>query len=252
VFDDPVHRGQLYLRRAGQLLRSPAPETTRIEGLSEPELERYFDAGRQQVGWLAARIEAATGCKLEGRRALDYGCGVGRLALPLAERCAHVYGLDISPAVLREADRNAKRMNLENVDWLEAERLSGLAGEYDLVISQFVFQHIPSREGERIFAALINGLRPGGVGAIHVVLRPSLPFSGGPRPERKSVRFGPKGPSLRRLTASYPYMLIHSYSLNRLGRRLADAGIDEWNVKWRETIATGRTFENATLIFRKD
>jgi SAM-dependent methyltransferase len=252
VFNDPLHRGQLYVRRAGQLLRPPS-ETTRIDGLSETELDRYFEAGRQQLSWLAARIEAATGCTVDGRRALDYGCGVGRIALPLAERCEHVYGLDISPAVLRAADRNAKRMNVDNVEWLEAGRLGELEDEYDLVISQFVFQHIPSREGERIFAALVKGLRTGGVGALHVSLRPSLPFTGMSRPERKSVSFSPKRPSLLRgMLASYPYSLINSYSLNRLGRKLADAGIDEWNVKWRETIATGRTFENATIIFRKD
>jgi SAM-dependent methyltransferase len=253
VFNDPVHRGQLYLRRAGQLLRNPAPdETTRIDGLSEPELERYFDGGRQQLSWLAARIEAATGCTLEGRRALDYGCGVGRMALPLAERCAHVYGLDVSAAVLRQADSNARRMNLANVQWLEADRLAELDGEYDLVISQFVFQHIPSREGERIFATLVKGLRPGGVAAIHVTLRPSLPLAGVSRPERRSVSAGPVKASFLHSLRSYPYMAIHSYSLNRLGRKLADEGIDEWNVKWRETIAGGRSFENATLIFRKD
>lgn len=251
MFNDPVHRGQLYLRRAGQLLRGPAPEATRIEGLSEPELDRYYDAGRQQVNQLAKRIEKYTGCTLDGRRALDYGCGVGRIALPLAERCAHVYGLDVSAAVLRDADRNARRMNLHNVQWLEAERLAELDGQYDLVISQYVFQHIPSREGERIFALLVNGLRPGGVGVIHVSLRPGLPFTGLSRPERKSVKGGPQPWSRARSLRAYPYMVIHSYSLNRLSRRLADAGIDEWNVKFLETVRGSRSFENATLTFRK-
>ena len=54
----------------------------------------------------------------ERRAALDYGCGVGRLTLPLAERCEHVYGVDVSPSMLREAARNAARMGLPNVEWV--------------------------------------------------------------------------------------------------------------------------------------
>ena len=69
---------------------------------------RFFDTGRRQVAELAARIEAHTGSTLQARRALDYGCGVGRLTLPLAERCEHVYGVDVSPSMLHEADRNAR------------------------------------------------------------------------------------------------------------------------------------------------
>jgi 2-polyprenyl-3-methyl-5-hydroxy-6-metoxy-1,4-benzoquinol methylase len=34
---------------------------------------------------------------------LDYGCGVGRLLIPLAERCECVVGVDVSDTMLREA-----------------------------------------------------------------------------------------------------------------------------------------------------
>ncbi len=101
---------------------------------------RFFDTGRRQVAELAARIEAHTGSTLQARRALDYGCGVGRLTLPLAERCEHVYGVDVSPSMLHEADRNARHMSLGNVEWVPAHRLAELAGSYDLVQSSLVFQ----------------------------------------------------------------------------------------------------------------
>jgi SAM-dependent methyltransferase len=251
---DPVHQGQLYLRRAGHVFRRPAPEATRLDGLDEAAREGFFEVGRKNIAGLAARIEAHTGTTLEGRRALDFGCGVGRMSLPLAERCEHVYGLDVSPAVLREADSTAKEMNVGNVEWLAADRLAELDGQYDLVISMFVLQHIPSREGERIFATLLHGLRPGGVGAIHVTLRPSRPLSGLFRWTRKS-----SGPSrnplqiLRGLNWSYPYMLMHSYSLNTLARVLADAGVSEWHAKPQPTPATAwGSYDALTIVFRKD
>jgi 2-polyprenyl-3-methyl-5-hydroxy-6-metoxy-1,4-benzoquinol methylase len=230
---DPVHQGQLYAWRAGHLLSKKSPETTRLDGLDEEGRERFFLNGHQQVTTLAERIEAQTGFALDSCRALDFGCGVGRNALGLAERCEHVYGLDVSPAVLREADHQAKRLNLTNVDWMDAGRLEELSGRYDLAISFFVFQHIPSREGERIFATLVGGLRPGGAGAIHVTLRPGL----------------------RRPSRSYLYSLMNSYSLNRLGKLLADQGITEWHAKMHARPAPGsneRSYADVTLLFRKD
>jgi cyclopropane fatty-acyl-phospholipid synthase-like methyltransferase len=207
--------------------------------------EGFFDKGYKHAATLAATLETLTGAALESRRALDFGCGVGRLSLPLAERCEHVYGVDLSPALLREADSNARHMNLSNVEWVETGRLAELSGCYDLVVSQFVFQHIPVREGERIFATLLRGLRPGGVGNIHMVLRPSHPLT-----------------ELFRLTKSDPlahpfkqfrgwvYMLMRSYSLNGLARLLADAGVTEWYARF--TPGTPRSYDAVNIIFRKD
>jgi 2-polyprenyl-3-methyl-5-hydroxy-6-metoxy-1,4-benzoquinol methylase len=231
---DPVHQSQLYIWRAARLLRDKSPDTTRLDGLDPEGRERFFDGARPQIESLAARIQAHTGGTLDSRRVLDYGCGVGRMALPLAERCQHVYGLDVSPAVLREADDIAKRMELTNVEWMDAGRLAELSGCYDLVLSFFVFQHIPSRKGERIFAELVDGLRPGGVGAIHVTLRSGL----------------------RRLDRSFLYMMTNSYSLNRLGRLLAEAGVTEWHAKMHPapTSANGArpSHDDVTIVFRKD
>jgi 2-polyprenyl-3-methyl-5-hydroxy-6-metoxy-1,4-benzoquinol methylase len=251
---DPIRRAQLLLRRAGHRLQRPSPQAACPEGRDEAARERYFDGGSKQIAGLAARIEAHTGCALESRRALDFGCGVGRMALPLAERCEHVYGVDVSPAVLRAADSNARRMKLSNVEWLEAGRLAELSGRYDLVISHWVFQHIPSREGERIFSTLVRGLGPGGVGAIHVILRPSDPLAGILRWMRRLVR-GAYHPLrlIRDTDWAYPYMLMNSYSLNRLGRLLADGGVSEWHVKWHPMPVSGwQAYDHVTIIFRKD
>lgn len=205
-----------------------------MDGLDSAARERFFDTGYPQVANLAERIEAQTGAVLESRRALDYGCGVGRMTLPLAQRCERVYGLDVSPATLHEADLNAKRQNITNVEWMDADRLGELSGRYDLVLSFFVFQHIPSREGERIFATILEGLRPGGVGAIQFTLRP---------------RF-------RDFDRSHLYMLTNSYSLDRLGRLFVHAGVTEWHAKLHPTAAgedqgNGSHYDSATLVFRK-
>jgi SAM-dependent methyltransferase len=235
------------------LLWGSSFDTTRIDGLDAAARETFFEKGARHVAGLATGFEAM-GATLESRRVLDFGCGVGRMSLPLAERCEHVYGVDVSPAVLREADRNARLRNLSNVEWLEADSLDELSGRYDMVVSLFVFQHIPSREGERIIATLLSGLRPGGVGAIHVALRPSRPLARLLPRMRKPDRSAADSPShvAGAVDWSYPYMLMHSYSLNRLGGLLADAGVSNWHVKWAAAAARSREFESATIFFRKD
>ena len=211
--------------------------------------ERFFERGRRQTARLAAELEEFTGCELKSRRALDFGCGVGRLTLPLAERCEYVYGTDISPAKLAEADRNAKDANVTNVEWLEPELIPTLSGRYDMIHSILVFQHIPSREGERIFSELLRGLAPGGIGAVQVTLRPSRPAPTMLGPAATTASRG-KGPMslVRGLDLSYPYMLLHSYSLNRLGGLLADGGVTDWHVRWS---ARSGGYQPVIIFFRK-
>jgi SAM-dependent methyltransferase len=250
---DPIHRGQLYLRRAAHVLHSrgvlsiprSAEPPLRVEGAAR---ERFFERGRRQTARLAAELEEFTGSELKSRRALDFGCGVGRLTLPLAERCEYVYGTDISRAKLAEADRNAKDAGVTNVEWLEPHLISALGGRYDMIHSILVFQHIPSREGERIFSELLRGLAPGGIGAVQVTLRPSGPAPTlGPAATNASRRKGPMR-LVRGLDLAYPYMLLHSYSLNRLGGLLADAGVTDWHVRWSPRSGG---YQPVVIFFRK-
>lgn len=230
--NDPVRRGQLLLRRAGEALRDsgalPRP-SFRHETLEGEALERFFATGAEQISRLAPEIERLLERPLQSARALDYGCGMGRSALPLAEWCEHVYGLDISDSALLEAAAHAERSGRHNVEWLQAERLPELAGAYDIVFSMWVFQHIPSREGERILTELIRGMRPGGVGVIHLTLR----FAFNPLDLRHLVKNG--------------YLMMNSYSLNRVGDLLAHENVTDWQAKWHARDAE----PSVTLTFRR-
>jgi SAM-dependent methyltransferase len=222
-----------YLRRRRESGWRPSYRTGRID------YESARSRGQTQLARITRKLERYTGVSLDSRRALDFGCGWGRIALPLAERCAHVYGVDISPRVLQEAQRNAAESNVTNVEWLATERLPELQGRYDLVISTLVFQHIPVREGERLFAALLRGLAPGGIGAINVVLRPSRPWRGVASWVKSSRSLKGSG-----------HMLKGSYALDRLARLLADEGIGEWCVDFAND-GISPPFLSAIIMFAK-
>jgi ubiquinone/menaquinone biosynthesis C-methylase UbiE len=111
------------------------------------------------------------------RRALDFGCGVGRVALPLSASCDEVVGVDVSNAMLAEACNNARRSGILNATFVPSnDALRGLAGEFDFVHSYIVLQHIRPRRGCQLIGALARCLKPGGVGALQLTYeRETLP-----------------------------------------------------------------------------
>ncbi len=70
---------------------------------------------------------------------LDVGCGVGKYSYALAEKCAHVTGLDLSPKMIDLAKKN--KSNLKNVDFFvndwHASNLESLGynDKFDLVVA---------------------------------------------------------------------------------------------------------------------
>jgi 2-polyprenyl-3-methyl-5-hydroxy-6-metoxy-1,4-benzoquinol methylase len=50
-------------------------------------LNAFLESGRAYVNHIWDAIESVRGGRFSPERALDFGCGVGRIAIPLAARC---------------------------------------------------------------------------------------------------------------------------------------------------------------------
>lgn len=96
---------------------------------------------------------------LEGKSALDVGCGAGLLAEPLARLGASVTAIDAAPELIAAARLHAQGQGLE-IDY-RAAAVEETDGRFDLVTSLEVIEHVAD-PGEFV-AALAARLAPGGL-----------------------------------------------------------------------------------------
>ena len=95
---------------------------------------------------------------VSGRRALDAGCGAGRLAAWLVEQGAQVVGVDISPEMLRHA-----RERLPAASFLAGDLADPLPfedGSFDVVVAGLVMHYL--RDWVPTLRELRRVLRPDG------------------------------------------------------------------------------------------
>jgi 2-polyprenyl-6-hydroxyphenyl methylase / 3-demethylubiquinone-9 3-methyltransferase len=96
---------------------------------------------------------------LEGKTALDVGCGAGLLTEPLARLGAKVTGLDASQELVAVAREHAGGQGLE-VDY-RAGDLFDLEGQFDLITCMEVIEHVA--DPAAFLKALARRLAPGGL-----------------------------------------------------------------------------------------
>ena len=83
----------------------------------------------------------------------DAGCGVGSLAIPLAEKGAKVFASDISEKMVEEAARRAAAelgdtLSAEQMPEFEAQDLEAIAGQYHTVVCLDVLIHYPQEKAD--------------------------------------------------------------------------------------------------------
>ena len=86
-------------------------------------------------------VQQACG-NVEGLRVLDMGCGTGRHTLWLAQAGAEVTGIDFSEAMLAKAHEKAKGYSIDLIVHDLHQRLPFETGQFDMVVSGLVLEHI--------------------------------------------------------------------------------------------------------------
>jgi SAM-dependent methyltransferase len=153
----------------------------------------FYASGEESARDLYQRVAAS----LPGhRRAVEIGCGVGRLTFPHSRIFDEVHAVDVSPTMLqrlRERDGGSGKVRtfLPDEAWDEAAAA-------DYCYSIMVFQHIPEEAVIVDYLQRIaTTLKPGGIAQLHFdtrlasityLLRNHLPDCLLPRSQRHGLR----------------------------------------------------------------
>ena len=161
--------------------------------------DSFFATGEAEI---AEVLTVVDGLRPVARgRALDFGCGVGRLTRALGMRYETAVGVDISEAMVAQA----RRLNdaFPQCEFLvnDAPHLERFETDsFDFVYSNIVLQHLPSAaEIARYVTEFLRIARPEGLVVFGIPAHVAFPYSLQPRRRLYGI--------LRRLGVSEEWML---------------------------------------------
>lgn len=93
---------------------------------------------------------------------LDVACGPGMVACEFARHAGHVTGVDITPAMIEQAEKRQQEQNHENLTWAvgDAVPLPYADNSFSLVITRYSFHHLLAPE--KALSEMIRVCQPGG------------------------------------------------------------------------------------------
>jgi SAM-dependent methyltransferase len=138
--------------------------------------EDFLRSGAQLVDALLSEL-ARRDIRVEMGRALDFGCGAGRLTQALAAHFDEAHGVDISGPMVDEARRLASgRAGNVTFHVNTAPDLSLFpAAHFDFVLSYIVLQHMPAPLALAYVSEMLRVLRPGGIAVFQLPERHGPP-----------------------------------------------------------------------------
>lgn len=188
-------------------------------------VEEFLATGREEITALMAYLDAR---QLGGRRAraLDFGCGAGRLTHALAAYFDDVIGVDIAPSMIDVATRmHAGVRGLQfrvnessSLEWVPSDSI-------DLVYTRLVLQHMHPRYIRDYLVEFVRVLRPGGTLVFQLPSNDAAPI----RVEGSGLKRLLPVPVIAlirsvRSLREFPRMEIHGLARDEVERLLAAAG----------------------------
>jgi len=215
----------------------------RNNNLTTEAKDEFFASGEADIQRAFQVIRKFIYPNFTPKIALDFGCGTGRLVVPLAKLVPQVVGIDISDAMLQEAKQNCQERNIQNTTFHKSDdKLSALQTyKFDFIHTVIVLQHIPVERVRIIFEHLLNLLNVGGIGAIQITYANThFKDSYGTMPNtliRKiHNNFKKFNKTIRNLfpLAKDPEMQMNNHNLNHLFFLMQKAGIQNFYTEFTD------------------
>lgn len=143
------------------------------------DVSEFFRTGVAEIEGVLGYIQSL-GVPLRRERALDFGCGVGRLTQAMADYFNEVHGVDVSPSMVELA----RRYNRHNEKCRYHANDSSSLGifpnnHFDLVYSNITLQHIDPKDAMKYVQEFVRVLVPRGLLVFQLPSAPSNPLRAG-------------------------------------------------------------------------
>jgi len=139
------------------------PYTYILTDLKNGNVDEFWQSGRQVVN--REILPLIQSRRISRGVAMELGCGVGRLALPLASSFQEVLGVDIAEAMVRRANASAKDRYVRNAHFFAIagpadlrRQMEKYSGRIDFLYSLLVFQHVSDFSVIDAYLGVIGGL----------------------------------------------------------------------------------------------
>jgi SAM-dependent methyltransferase len=125
--------------------------------------DAFFQTGVDEIAHALRRVQAV-GADVRRGRALDFGCGVGRLSQALAGEFEQVDGVDLAPSMIRQArELNGfpDRCRYHRND--RADLAIFPSSTFDFIYTTITLQHMAPQYSRRYIEEFFRVARPGAV-----------------------------------------------------------------------------------------
>lgn len=146
-------------------------EEFRARNMSQQDVvDRFYASGRSDFDRLTAYLSRNGATLPANGTCVDFGCGLGRVTLWLAQNCAKVIACDVSKAHLDLARRNLTQRGITNVEYVLIEQMEDMKHLHgaDVFHSIIVLQHNPPPIIRKVLGEAFAGLRSGGLAFFQV------------------------------------------------------------------------------------
>jgi ubiquinone/menaquinone biosynthesis C-methylase UbiE len=173
-------------------------------------------------------------------KALDFGCGAGRLTQPLADHYREVVGVDIAASMIDLAGRHNRHPQRCRFLVNARDDLAMFEDDtFDLVYSNITLQHMEPRFSKRYIAEFVRVLRPGGLAIFQIPSERKVPARASGRMASFRKRLAETGPA--------PLVGLYRRCRTRLDIRAGRATFDCYEVP-REVVIAELSANGAVVL----
>ena len=142
------------------------------------QIDEFFETGINEIETVIEHIESSE-ISIQNKKALDFGCGVGRLTQALSKYFDEIHGVDIAPSMIELANYYNRFGNKCKYHLNEEDNLEIFSDYFfDFIYSTLTLQHMKPKYSKSYIKEFLRILKPHGLLIFQIPSEPSRTIIG--------------------------------------------------------------------------